>query len=70
MRKPSLGNAFFIVFGAFLGSGLQKASSSIGLIRFFDMAQQHAIYSEKPNAFSSFWHLSGPPIGDLESWIW
>ena len=51
MRKPSLGNAFSIVLGAFCGFGLQKASFSIGFIRFLDMAKQYAIDSEKPNAF-------------------
>ncbi len=31
--------------------GTQKPSFSIGVIRFFDMAECHVVYSEKPNAF-------------------
>ena len=34
---------------AFLAS--QKSSFSTGFIRFFDMAECHVVYSEKPNAF-------------------
>ena len=55
MPKPSVGNAFSMFLGAFFGFGFQKASFSIGFIRLFDMAEQHAIYSEKPNAFLMFW---------------
>ena len=35
----------------------QKPPFSTGFIRFFDMAESHSVYSEKPNAF---WMLFGP----------
>ena len=35
----------------FRNNGSSKPSFSSGFIRFFDMADCHVIYSEKPNAF-------------------
>ena len=54
MRKPSLGNAFSMILMAFFGFGLQKASFSIGFIRFLDLVKQHAIYSENLMLFKVF----------------
>ena len=36
-------------------SWVGKSSFSTGFIRFCDMAKCHVVYSEKPNAFWSFW---------------
>ena len=52
-------------FEAILRFGLQNDQNSIGFIRYFDMAECHVIYSEKPNAFSfwrPFWVLGSKMI--------
>ena len=39
------------ILGLFEFWAPQKSSFSTGFIRFFDTAERHVIYSEKPNAF-------------------
>ena len=66
LRKRCVGNAFLMTSDPFFDFDTQKASFSIGFIRYFDMVKCYLVYSEKGNAFWRFWHLKGLPIGDLE----
>ena len=54
LRKRCVGNAFLMISDPFCDFDTQKASFSIGFIRYFDMAKCYVVYSEKGNAFWRF----------------
>ncbi len=55
LRKPSLGNAFLIIFGSFFEKGAQKSSFSIGFIMFWALIFSMCVLPITPNVFCDFW---------------